>query len=109
MKTQIDMFDVIKGRQERDSGVGKISSGIGMKWIILATKIIADLPSGWIGTSEDVRPMILDRIGPPHHVNAWGALTLRVRRKGILIPTGKAYQAKRVARHANVIGEYRRS
>jgi hypothetical protein len=97
------------GRQNRERGIDLVIAN-NKKWFAAALQIIADLPAGWRGLSEDYRPSIEAAIGlPVTSTNVYGALTMRAVQYGLLVPTGRRFPMKRRASHGRVTKEYKRS
>lgn len=40
-------------------------------------------------TIDDVRALIVDKMGPPHHPSVWGALILCCKSRGIIVEVGR--------------------
>lgn len=95
------------GRNARDEGMKQVEKNSD-DWMQEAFSIISQYGLGWIGTGEDIKFNITRLIGPPHHVNVWGALIMKARRRGLLQRTGLWVKAKGAASHARNIQEYRR-
>lgn len=52
------------------------------KWMEGALTLISNLPHDWTGIGEDIRKLVTESVGRPHHPNAWGALVnAAIRRK----------------------------
>jgi len=96
------------GRVARDAGIAKVKKNSD-GWIAKAIDFVERMPSGWIGTGEDIKLLATPQIGAPHHPNAWGALTNAVTRRGLLVKTGRWLQTKGEKSHARNVQEYRRS
>ena len=66
----------------------------------------AELPD--VFTGEDVRELVVEHAFPPHHPNAWGALTMTLVRRGLIEATGTFTKMKSPTSHARRTFEYRR-
>jgi hypothetical protein len=86
-----DMFgwrDAERARHERDAALQRVSSNAG-RWIDRAMAAISLVPA-FEGTAEDLRfRLVRDGLEPPHHHNAWGAVTRKALDRGLLKRTGK--------------------
>jgi hypothetical protein len=102
------MNDLFNGRLERDLGMGKAFSR-DPTWNTEALKIILDLPIGWEGTGQQIRIMVVNQIGEPHHFNVWGALINEAIMKRLLVRTGRQAHARIRASHARRNDVYRRT
>lgn len=98
-----------KGSKEaRDAGMKKVDER-DLDWRARARTKIRQLPSGWSGSTEDMR-MRFAREGferPPHY-NAWGPLTAWAVKAGYLVWTGKTDHAKIKKDHSRRVLIYRR-
>lgn len=93
-------LDLGKGRAARDAGLKRVGER-GRIWINDAMeKVVLKLPRGWRGQMEDLRVIIEDVIGKPHHHNIYGALTTRAIKGHVLHYTGETRQMKRKSSHA---------
>ena len=95
-------------KKARDAGIKRVEKHSD-DWMPRALAIVSQLPQGWIGTGEDIKFNVTRLIGPPHHVNVWGAVVMNARRRGLLTKTGLWLQAKAPASHARNVQEYRRT
>lgn len=64
-----------------------------------------DLPA--VFTGEDIRDLVLRHAPPPHHPNAWGALTMSLVRRGAVVATGTFTKMRTPTSHARRTFEYR--
>jgi len=104
--TQPDLFG---GRAARDAGMKRVLETAPSYSEDCLTTVIAALPSGWVGTGEDVKHQCVLILGPAHHVNVWGAVTNAAVRRRLLVKTGRWLKAKDKKAHARNVQEYRRS
>lgn len=95
-------------RDLRDGGIELTLEAEHEAWKAAALLYIESLPSGWVGTSEEIKVPVEDRIGKPHHWNVWGGIIMTARRQGILIPTGHHTKGRLPASHARAMPIYRR-
>jgi len=73
----------------RDEGASKVLDKAGNDWKEGAMRLIRQRFRGCEVTGEDFR-FICEAAGLfPHHPNAWGALTLSMKRSGLLRETGQ--------------------
>lgn len=91
------------GRALRDEGISRVTENAG-SWMDNAREAaLSFLPSisGHSITADVIRDAVQVRVGPPHHFNAWGALTNWLVRRGHLIPTGHLAASTRASNHAH--------
>lgn len=101
-------FNLDVARMERDMAIAAVS-GSNARWIDDAFLVAAALPSGWVGTGEDIRREVeLVASGPGHH-NAWGALIALLAKRRVLIKTGRYMNMKLKRSHARMTPEYVRA
>lgn len=94
---------------ERDKSLKQVSEN-NKRWLDQALTVIWLLPSGWIGTGEDIRREINKTrllVQPSHH-NAWGALIGKAVRKKMIVPTGRYLKMTDKTSHARKTPEYRK-
>lgn len=112
MSAMKDMFGDLPyeppGRAARNAGIKRVENN-SYDWMPLAMAIVEQLPSGWIGTGEDIKLLVTAKIGPPHHFNVVGSIIMQAVRRGYLRKTGLWLQAKGTASHSRNIQEYRRT
>lgn len=75
------------GESRRDAGIEQVLANAG-KWSHRARDLILDDDSltGQSMTGEDIRFFVKERIGEPHHHNAWGGLIMGlVKRKRLVL------------------------
>lgn len=82
-----DQGDLFSARASRDEALERVKRNSG-PWFDRALAYIATLET-WRGTGEDLRILITNAVGSPHHHNAWGSLTRVAMRRGLIIPTGQ--------------------
>lgn len=58
-------------------------------------------------TGEDIRELVVGYAMPPHHPNAWGALTMALVRRGLIEATGTFTKMRSITSHARRTFEYR--
>ena len=96
-------FDEPVGRTLRDSGIASVMDHSG-EWKDLAFEAVCTLPAGWQGLGEDVTAFVRAKVGDPHHPGAWGGLTQKAIRRGVLVRTKEYRQSQSPGNHAH---EYR--
>jgi hypothetical protein len=101
---QPDLFDAVSSR---DEAIKTVLENAGHDWKDKALHIIAAMPKGMLATGEDLRLSIADKIGNPHHHNAYGALIMNAVRKGYLMQTGKYVRMRTPKSHARATPLYR--
>ncbi len=97
------------GLSLRDAGMDRVeeSSGVWFKRALAAVPAALDgLPDEFV--AEDLRRLLTRMVGPPHHPNAWGALTSRARKKNLFFSTGRWTQATDPRSHACTVPIYRK-
>lgn len=97
-----------RAKAARDAGMDTVEENAGL-WMDAAFSVIHKLPSGWTGIFEDIRLLIRDAIGNPHHHNAYGALSNKVIRAHLLEPTGSYRHMRTERSHARRTPVYRRT
>lgn len=97
----MDLFDWGMSRSLRDEGADRALTPE-EQWRRRAMDLIRGLPSGWSGIGEDIRRMVMETVGTPHHFNCWGALILGALRSGHLVKTGEVRSSALVTSHAHV-------
>lgn len=65
-----------------------------------------DLPEEF--TAEAIRYGIIERVGAPHHSNAWGAFIMRLSRAKCIAKTGRWVNGTDPRSHAAALPVYRR-
>jgi hypothetical protein len=99
--------DKTLGEKLRDEGISTVSANAG-SWMDMAMLVVKHLPHEWTGMGEDIRVIVCDRIGPPHHQNAWGALTRMARDKQHIERTGEMRKPRDPSSHARMTQVYRK-
>lgn len=92
MKDQIDMFPQLTGEQLRDRALDQVSKNAG-EWkdnALLTSLFELERRHGQIINGERLRHIVVEKIGTPHHINAWGAVFREVLVKfpGLLVLAG---------------------
>ena len=80
-----DLFDAAASRQAREEGMARVTAGE-VPFAKPFAAFVERLPSGWVGTCEDIRKVWPGR---HPHPNAWGAAWNAAKRRGLLeeLPT----------------------
>ena len=87
-KTQLDDLPLF-GEALRDAGTQQALVNAGSEWQHKAISVVLYVWGGKEATGEDFRRSC-EALGVfAHHPNAWGALTLSMKRKGLLTETGE--------------------
>ena len=60
-------------------------------------------------TAEAIRYGIIEKVGAPHHSNAWGAFIMRLSRAKLIAKTGRWVNGTDPKSHAAALPVYRRS
>jgi len=102
MTFQPSLFDIADGAQLRDDGIARVTAKSG-EWMSKAQECAARFLSTLSGslTSDEIRDAVREKIGEPHHGNAWGALTRWLILKGYLLRTGRLALSSRASNHAH--------
>ena len=82
----------------RDAGIEKVSRNE-KTWTEEAHELILKYPHP-TATGEDLRTWVEEKIGPPHHYNAFGAMVMGAIRKGLITNSGIYETGKRKESHA---------
>ena len=104
---QFDLFGGEESKRRRDEGRDRIAAN-NARWMELAVYEVSKLPSGWTGRPEQWRPLIEAAIGKPTKHYAYGALTSRLIKAGIMRRSGVRSAMTRKRSHARMTDEYRR-
>lgn len=83
----------------------KVNSG---DWFGRALMVIVSVEKGWIGIAEDLRFLIVERIGRPHTDKVWGSLISQAIKHHLLARTGRRLKMRDPNSHARLTDEYRR-
>src|SRR5215207_2765105 len=104
--TQLDLLDALAARENALEQVTANANG----WMATALSFVSGLYRPWEGTAEDLRLHIVALGCPaPHHHNAWGALVMTARRKGLLTETGRMANMRTKKSHARRTPVYQKS
>lgn len=97
----------LSGDGLRDDALRAVSDNA-QPWMDSALALLPQMAReiDWV-TGEEIHLWIEDRIGPPHHYNAWGALINTAIRRRILEGTGSYRKCKSPVRHAHRTPVYR--
>lgn len=88
------------GEYLRDKGIETVVSNAGNAWMDRATALIRSRLAGQEILAETFRQLCEEEGIKPHHHNAWGGLTNRLIKQGILIDTGRVAKSSRPSSHA---------
>ena len=101
--SQLTFEDAIANRNEVLDAVADNNTG----WLKLALEAMQKLPDGTERTGEGFRMLLLERgLVEPRHVNAWGALTGTLSRRGVLVPTGEWQPMREKRSHGRLTRVY---
>jgi len=92
----------------RDTGLSLVSKAGRSAWHRAAVAEVFQLPPGWVGIGEDIKPYIIPKIGEPHKPNAWGAVWMHAARLKYIEYTGIHLQMKKPGSHARESKQWRR-
>lgn len=95
------------GASLRDEGAQRVLDRAGDDWRDKAIALIIRTHAGSEGIAEDFRNTCESHGIFAHHPNAWGALTLHMKRKGMLCETGEWRSPKDNKSHARPTRVYR--
>lgn len=93
-----------RSREERDAALEQVNRDPGF-----AERVQDVLVPRFIGTTisgEGVRLLCQAQHIEPHHHNAWGSAVNCLRRRGVLVPTGRWVSSMTVTSHATAIPMY---
>lgn len=109
MRRPDDEPDLFAGLAARDEALALVGAN-SQPWMTQAlTTLPRAVPLGFVGIAEDFKGLLLGAgVGPPHHPNAWGALTRCALDAGLLERTGAWEPMKIVSSHARLSPVYRR-
>jgi hypothetical protein len=99
VRLMTEQQDLFGAKQARDDALSRVSGNTGT-WMHKALVAVSDLKSGVDLTGEDIRLRVADRVGNPHHHNAWGALIKAAIKNDLITPTGKYRAMQTVKSHA---------
>jgi|688.fasta_scaffold584454_2 hypothetical protein len=88
------------GEQLRDQGIKTVVANAGDCWLEQATDLIQTRLAGQEVLAETFRELCEQENIRPHHHNAWGGLTNRLVKQGVLIDTGRIAKSKCPRSHA---------
>jgi len=84
----------------------EVSAGDWFKFALASIPSV-ELPEEFTG--EQLRHIITESIGRPHHHNVWGALTMQAVRRGLLFKTGRRTKMQDRRSHARMTDVYTRT
>ena len=93
--------------QAKDAAIDQVLDNAGLSWQERATAVLRGMTASEV-TGEDVRLACEARGVRPHHHNAWGGLTSRLVKAGLLVPTGRYVAMKAKGSHARKTQVYYR-
>lgn len=103
----MDQFDLFAGKAAKADGIASVKDH-NVTWIDQGLAVIGALPVGWVGIGEDLRRIVVTRIGKPNHPNAWGALVNTSLKRGWFTPTGHWLSPADVKSHSRPTRQYRK-
>lgn len=95
-KDQIELFSAVS---LRDGALASVAGNSG-DWFDRALRVIGSLERGQSVTGESIRHIVEERIGAPHHHNAYGSLISHAVKAGMLHPTGTWVKMRDPKSHA---------
>ena len=101
----MDLFEH-SASKDRDAALSAVDR---REWREEAVSYVKELPSGWVGTGEDLRYWITSLMRAPHHHNAWGGFTMGLIKSGMLEKTGRHFSMHGPKSHGRSTPEYRRA
>ena len=96
--TDLPLFQ--HGEQLRDNGIKTVVKNAGSIWMDKAIELICSKLAGQEVIAETFRVLCEEENIIPHHHNAWGGLTNRLVKEGVLIDTGRMAKSLRPKSHA---------
>src|SRR5262245_51305074 len=93
-------------RAARDRALAQV---VRVPWMDCAMSLAVTILPKTPFAAEDLRPLITAIIGPPHHHNAWGALTKKLLDGEYIKPTGLHRAMRAKGSHARQTPLYLRS
>lgn len=96
------MFEPNAGRVERDRGMKKVESA-NTGWMARALQLLPEMKAtAKVATGELMREWLTTTAGLPNptHPNAWGTLTARAAKAGLIVDTGTMTQMRNKESHA---------
>lgn len=96
------LFEFSAGASEmaRDHALATVERNAGAEFVEQAKAVIIERLSGTECLAEEMRRVCEEAGVMPHHHNAWGSLTNRLVKAGILIDTGRLGKSTSVRSHA---------
>jgi hypothetical protein len=101
-------FDLFEGEARRDKGMGRVKKN-NAELLVKILVLIRELPTSWVGQTEDIRTMSELRYGKPTHHNFYGAVAREAVKLEILAYTGRVVKMKRPKAHAHKTRELKRT
>lgn len=104
-----DLFnDIQTGEAARDEAIERVDEH-NKHWRESVLALIERLPHGWTGIGEDIRLLALEeKLGKPHHHNAWGGVIMGAVKRKLLVDTGERRKMRVTASHARQSPIYRK-
>jgi hypothetical protein len=101
--------DLFTSRAERDAGMELVAEN-NPQFVEQVVAVVAQLPSDWIGSGEDIR-LICQELGiKPKHHNGWGSVVgIAFKKHKLLRKTGKWVCMKERRSHARLTPQYARA
>jgi hypothetical protein len=88
------------GEQLRDQALAVVTTDAGPAWMDKAEALIRTRLGGTEVLAESFRLLCEEEGIKPHHPNAWGGLTNRLIRHGVLVDTGRIAKSTAPRSHA---------
>ena len=103
-----EQYDLGLSEQAKSEAISRVTRE---PWSTRAKFFMTSLPLGWVGTGEDIRRFLIEKMNlePPHHHNAWGGMISGATKKGIISGTGRYTKMNAVSSHARKTEIYERT
>lgn len=88
------------GEQLRDKAIATVAANAGQGWMDKAEALIRTRLGGTEVLAESFRLLCEEEGVKPHHPNAWGGLTSRLIKQGVLVDTGRIAKSTAPRSHA---------
>ncbi len=94
------------GKELKEEGMATVLENAGEDWKTQALQVVLSMPRGVPFLAEDVRLRCEKQGITPHHNNAWGGFFNGLRRKEVVVHTGRYVPTESPKTHAHVVAEY---
>jgi len=102
-------FNGVKSIEGRDNGIALVT-GNNLSFVSeVLIFILFNIPYDWLGPFEEIRRLATNSgIEPPEHPNAWGAVSSRAIKLGLIVNANKQVGMKSIKSHARKTPVYSR-